>query len=31
MFLNNFMPVPASYVPGQSIIREFIGDSEFKY
>lgn len=31
MFLNNFSPVPSSYVPGQSIIREFIGDSDFKY
>jgi len=31
MFLNNFSPIPASYVPGQSIIREFIGDSDFKY
>lgn len=31
MFLNNFMPIPSSYVPGQSIIREFIGDSDFKY
>jgi uridine kinase len=31
MFLNNFMPITPSYVPGQSIIREFIGDSDFKY
>lgn len=31
MFLNNFSPIPSSYVPGQSIIREFIGDSDFKY
>ncbi len=31
MFLNNFSPIPASFVPGQSILREFIGDSEFKY
>ncbi len=31
MFLNNFSPIPSSHVPGQSIIREFIGDSEFKY
>lgn len=30
-FLNNFSPIPPSYVPGQSIIREFIGDSDFKY
>jgi uridine kinase len=31
MFLNNFSPIPSSFVPGQSIIREFIGDSDFKY
>ena len=31
VFLNNFSPIPSSYVPGQSIIREFIGDSDFKY
>src|SRR5574344_2586825 len=31
MFLNNFSPIPSSHVPGQSIIREFIGDSDFKY
>lgn len=31
MFLNNFSPIPPSFVPGQSIIREFIGESEFKY
>lgn len=31
MFLNNFSPIPSSFVPGQSILREFIGDSEFKY
>jgi len=30
-FLNNFSPIPASSVPGKSIIREFIGGSEFKY
>ncbi len=30
-FLNNFSPIPASFVPGQSLLREFIGDSEFKY
>ncbi len=30
-FLNNFYTIPATYVPGQSIIREFIGGSEFKY
>jgi uridine kinase len=30
-FLDNFLPIPAHNVPGQSIIREFIGGSEFKY
>ncbi|MGI5174048.1 nucleoside kinase [Treponema sp. OMZ 840] len=30
-FLNNFSPIPANYVPGQSLIREFIGGSDFKY
>lgn len=30
-FLGNFSPIPASCVPGKSIIREFIGGSEFKY
>jgi uridine kinase len=30
-FLKNFAPIPPQYVPGQSILREFIGDSEFKY
>lgn len=30
-FLNNFLPMPASFVPGQSILREFIGNSEFSY
>jgi uridine kinase len=30
-FLDNFAPIPASCVPGDSILREFIGDSEFKY
>lgn len=30
-FLNNFMPVSSSCVPGQSILREFIGESDFKY
>lgn len=30
-FLNNFYPIPSNFVPGQSIIREFIGGSEFKY
>ncbi|MFQ3619478.1 MAG: nucleoside kinase [Spirochaetales bacterium] len=30
-FLNNFLPIPAKYVPETSILREFIGDSGFKY
>ena len=30
-FLENFTPIPPQYVPGQSILREFIGESEFKY
>ncbi|MDR2376318.1 MAG: nucleoside kinase [Treponema sp.] len=30
-FLENFASIPPQYVPGQSILREFIGDSEFKY
>ena len=30
-FLENFAPIPPQYVPGISILREFIGDSEFKY
>jgi len=30
-FLANFAPIPPQYVPGTSILREFIGDSEFKY
>ena len=30
-FLENFAPIPPQYVPGSSILREFIGDSEFKY
>ncbi|MDR0410761.1 MAG: nucleoside kinase [Treponema sp.] len=30
-FLANFTPLPPQYVPGQSILREFIGGSEFKY
>ncbi|MCL2180766.1 MAG: nucleoside kinase [Treponema sp.] len=30
-FLENFTPLPPQYVPGTSILREFIGDSEFKY
>jgi uridine kinase len=30
-FLENFTPIPPEYVPGTSILREFIGGSEFKY
>jgi len=30
-FLENFAPIPPQYVPGFSILREFIGDSEFMY
>jgi uridine kinase len=30
-FLENFTPILPQYVPGTSILREFIGDSEFKY
>ena len=30
-FLENFAPIPSQSVPSQSILREFIGDSEFKY
>lgn len=30
-FLNNFSTIPATAVPPQSIIREFIGGSAFKY
>ncbi|MDR0497901.1 MAG: nucleoside kinase [Treponema sp.] len=30
-FLENFAPIPPQFVPGTSILREFIGDSEFKY
>lgn len=30
-FLNNFLPIPVTDVPGQSIIREFIGNSDFRY
>jgi uridine kinase len=29
--LENFVPIPPQYVPGTSILREFIGGSEFKY
>jgi len=30
-FLENFAPIQPHYVPGTSILREFIGDSEFTY
>jgi uridine kinase len=30
-FLDNFSPIPAQSVPPDSILREFIGDSDFKY
>ncbi len=30
-FLDNFSPLPSKWVPSQSILREFIGDSAFKY
>jgi len=30
-FLDNFSPLPSVLVPNQSILREFIGGSEFKY
>ena len=30
-FLENFAPISPQLVPGTSILREFIGDSEFKY
>ncbi len=30
-FLGNFLPLPAHFVHGQSILREFIGDSDFSY
>ncbi|MBI9103369.1 MAG: nucleoside kinase [Spirochaetales bacterium] len=30
-FLNNFLPLPVKHVPMDSILREFIGDSGFKY
>jgi uridine kinase len=30
-FLENFAPIPPQYVPGTSILREFIGESVFKY
>jgi uridine kinase len=30
-FLENFLPIPPQFVPGTSILREFIGDSELSY
>jgi hypothetical protein len=30
-FLDNFSTIPARLVPHTSILREFIGDSAFKY
>ncbi|MDR0323927.1 MAG: nucleoside kinase [Treponema sp.] len=30
-FMENFTPISPHYVPGTSILREFIGDSEFRY
>ncbi len=30
-FLSNFAPIPSNFVPGQSLLREFIGGSEYKY
>jgi uridine kinase len=30
-FLDYFTPIPAHYVPKDSILREFIGESDFKY
>lgn len=30
-FLRNFTTIPEKYVPGESILREFIGDSGFHY
>jgi uridine kinase len=30
-FLDNFAPIPAQYVPRDSILREFIGESDFHY
>ena len=30
-FLENFTPILPHYVPGTSILREFIGESDFKY
>jgi uridine kinase len=30
-FLEYFIPIPVKYVPPASILREFVGDSSFKY
>lgn len=30
-FLTHFSPIPSNFVPPQSLLREFIGGSEFKY
>ncbi|MDA3955901.1 nucleoside kinase [Oceanispirochaeta sp.] len=30
-FINNFSPIPSNMIPVDSILREFIGDSRFKY
>jgi uridine kinase len=30
-FLDNFLPISPQTVPGQSLLREFIGDSDFSY
>lgn len=30
-FLDNIIPIPAQYVPKDSILREFIGESDFHY
>jgi uridine kinase len=30
-FLDNFAPIPSGWVPDYSILREFIGESAFKY
>lgn len=31
LFLQNFYPIQAQYVPSLSVLREFIGESEFTY
>jgi len=30
-FLSFFAPIPAQFVPQDSLLREFIGESSFKY